>query len=257
MDSENKKQNIREQAKALLFRLRDAIIGKPWLVPIALVAALALWFFWYIFVALLAIFAVLLLAIKIKFREPSMKELLEEHRVLEDTLKIAEAKLLQHKLDLNDYQELTDKTQKQLVEIEVRLSKAEEKEKQKTKPPIQEVSSRKRHLLKELLEHKKTIQEEIRIAETKYFKRKINGITYKQILLEKQKQLIELEAAIKKVYADENIEQIKKDLAEKLKKLGESAEKKQEKYTEEIAEDVSDQAKRSENSEEGQETNQG
>jgi len=253
--TENQEPGIQERAKELLYRLRDTAIAKPWLVPIAIAAVLCLYFFWYVFAALLAIFAALLLAIKLKFREPSQKELLEKRRFLQDELNIAETKLLQHKLDLKDYQEIIDKNQKQLVEIEARLSKTEEKEKEKASTTagdsIQGVSSKKRHLLKELLGQKETIQDEIRIAETKYFKRKINSITYREILKEKQKQLIALEAEIKKVYADESMEQIKKDLAEKLKSLGESAEKRQEKYADEVAEDVSDQAKRSEDAEEG------
>lgn len=253
MYEEKQKQGIKAQAKALLYRMKNAAIAKPWIIPVAFVAVLILYFFWYIFVVLLVIFAILLLAIKIGFREPSEKEMLEKRRILQDELKIAETKLLQHKLDLKDYQEMIDRNQKQLVGIEARLSKNEGKEQEKKGPKseqeMQPISSKKRHLLKGLIGRKETIQDEIKIAETKYFKRKINGVTYKEILKEKQRQLIELEAEIKKIYADESIGQIKKDLAEKLKKLGESETKKKDNFAEEVAEDVSEQLERSENAE--------
>ena len=245
MDLKNRSLGATEKARSALLGAWNLAKEKPWIVAIVILALMLLYFFWLVFIVILAIVAFALLVIKAMFKEPAMKELLEKKNLLQEELKIAENKLLHHQLDLKAYQEISDNAQKALVEIEAGIANLEESQKQTTeKQGLESISSKKKHLLKQLLDQRNTIQGEIKIAETKYFKRKINSITYKQILKEKQSQLVQLEAEIKKIYSDATVDQIKKDLANKLKLLEESSEKKQESYAEQIFEDVSEQEKK-------------
>jgi len=245
-----------EKAKQQLVATAKLARRLPWLPITAFIAAILAYFFHgqiLVFLDLfgkvaavfLAIAAIFLLAIKIRFREPSLKDKLKRKSVLLEELKIAENKFLQHKISEQDFQEIADRNQKELVELEANISKEMQMlEKQKEELEPLEISSKRRHQLKEFLKKKEIIENEIRIAEAKYLKRKISAPTYREILKGKQQELIKLEAEIKKIYSEESVDKIKKELAEKLEAVEKTEAQKKSDLSEEIVEDLEEQEKK-------------
>jgi len=211
--------------------VREAFEEQPFFfVAIALVfVAIAL--FWntllivlkglvYAAVALLVIVAFVLVVVKIKFRKPGLKVLIAKKKRILSALKIAEAKYMRRKLSEKDFNKLFKEKQRELIKVEAVLDQQYNKEgKAKVDKNLLAVQSKKRHILKSLLEEKRRIIKELDIAERRYLKRKIDVKTYQELVQKNQHNLIELEAEIKELYNEANIAKVMENLKGKLGEL--------------------------------------
>lgn len=183
-------------------------------------------FFWqailYAVIALAVIFAVLFAALKIYFKKPGLKSLFGEKKMLLAEIRIAEHKYMKRKLSEQDFNRLFKEKQKQLIKLEALIDERYNKEKQVTiTDELQAVQAKKRHILQGLLEEKKRIIKELDIAERRYLKRKIDSKTYQALVQRNQETLISLEAQIKLLYSEANIQKVMEGLKERLSGLGE------------------------------------
>jgi hypothetical protein len=206
--------------------------------------------FWMFFLLLACALAILALALKIKYREPSLKELFEKKRTLLKEIKIAEGKFLKRKLSQKHFNEIFKEKQETLIKLEALIDERYNKEKTLgiNTVELEKVRAKKRHILQELLEEKKRYLKEVDIAQKKYLKRKIDNKTFQEIVRENQKRLIAVEAQIKELYSQKNIENVLMGLKKKLDSIEkqredrlEAKKKKREAETLEIAKELVEQ----------------
>jgi hypothetical protein len=194
-------------------------------VAVAVVAVLVFWetilrVFFGLFLAalfLLAVFGGILLWAKLKYSQPGYKALVSEKKTILRAIKIAETRYMKRKLSKKDFNKIFKEKQSALIKVEAKLNelsaKANEKE---IDEELLAVQTKKRHVLKGLLDKKRRLVKEMNIAEKLYLKRKIDSKTYQALVQKNQKSLIDLEAKIKQLHSEANIVRVMENLKQGL-----------------------------------------
>ncbi len=210
-------------------------LKNPFFILFVIAAALLVFFFWkailYAFGALVAIFVLLLITVKIYFKKPGLKRLFREKDRLLHEVNIAEKRYMRRKLSEADFNKIFKEKQKQLIGLEALIDQQYNKERKVAiTADLQAVQAKKRHILQEMLEEKKRLIKEMDIAEKRYLKRKLDSKTYQALVQGNQEKLITLEAQIKQLYSEANIQQVMTSLKQRLSTLEKNqAEKKKKK----------------------------
>lgn len=173
----------------------------------------------YAAIALLVIFAVILVWIKLHYRQPSKRRLSKEKKMLLHAIKIAEKRYMQRKLSEKGFNKIFKEKQRKLIEIEALIDQKYNSEQEKVSKELLAVQSKKRHILKNLLEEKRRVIKEMDIAEKHYLKRKIDAKTYQELVQKNQQNLIDLEANIKVLYHEANVSKVMEKLKKKMSEL--------------------------------------
>jgi len=192
--------------------------------PKTTLAVLAFLAFFLIFPTVLLVLIIItiifgagLLAVKLVYGEPSLKELFRKKRQINAELKLLEANYLKRKISPETYNKIFREKQSQLIKLEAQISESYNTSLGKAGgKELKEVTAKKRHVLNNLLAEKRKTLNEMKIAERKYLKRAIDNSTYKRIVQENQQKLIELEVKIKDLYSQQNIENTLKEMKSKL-----------------------------------------
>ncbi len=199
----------------------------------------------YTTLALLAVFVALLLVLKVHYRSPSLKELFAEKKRVLETLKIAEQKYMKRKLSENDFNKIFKEKQQKLIKIEALIDQQYNKENRAAiNKELLAVQSKKRHILQSLLDEKRRLLKEMDLMEKRYLRRKIDAKTYQDLVQKNQQSLIEIEAHIKQLYNEANVEKVMEALKQKLAQLDEKKKKKFKSKKEEqlaIAKEIAEQ----------------
>ena len=216
-------------------------------------SAIVLFFFWkaviFAFAVIAVAFVVLVVILKLWFRKPNLKHLFaEKNRILQE-LRIAEHKYMKRKMSEKDFNNFFKERQKQLIALEALIDQKYNKSKSvEITKELEAVQAKKRHILKGLLEEKRRVIKEMDLAEKRYLKRKLDAKTYQALVQKNQDTLIQLEAQIKHLYSEANIQKVMDSLKERLSDLeGEKRDNKKKKEkgirAEElqIASDIADQ----------------
>jgi len=176
--------------------------------------------FLYTAIALVVIFGAILLFLKLHYRSPSLKALFAEKKRLLNAIKIAERRYMQRKLSEKDFNKIFKEKQQRLIELEATIDQKYNREKkQEIDKELLSVQTKKRHILRSLLDEKKRVIKEMGIAEKRYLKRRIDAKTYQNLVQKNQQRLIELEASIREMYSEASISKVMKNLKQKIREL--------------------------------------
>ncbi len=174
----------------------------------------------YTGIALAVLFGVIMLWAKVKYRKPSLRALFSEKKRLLDTVKIAEQRYMKRKLSEKDFNRIFKEKQRRLIEVEAFIDQQYNQEnKEKIGKEILAVQTKKRHILKSLLDEKRRLIREMDIAEKRYLKRMIDAKTYQDLVQLNQQRLVELEANIRALYDEANVSRVMSCLRQKLSEL--------------------------------------
>lgn len=223
----------------LLFRLKEffkhaaeIIKENPLIAVIIAIFALLLVFAWVVFLALVILVAIFSIILKISFSPPSLRELFRKKRALVKELNITEKKFMKHEISKEDYDKFFMEKQSELIEVEAQIEEKYGSIACADEAP--EIAAKKRHALRELLSKKKTLVNEMKIAQVKYLKRQISEGIYKKIMSDSQREAIRLEAQISGIYSEDRVEKAMGHMKEEAKKV--QNEEKEETRTKENAE---------------------
>ncbi len=180
------------------------------------------------------------------FEKSKASALFEKKRQLLQELEIAEQKFLKREILEENYRNLVGKKQQELIRIDSLLSK-HAPTKELSQSELTEVEPKNRHLLKELLEEKQKYQQEIGLAQNRYFKRKIDEKTYQGIANSGQAKIIEIDGRVRSIKTTQDIKHAFFDLKEKLKIEQQDFAKKEQTEIERIAKEILDQLEKSRN----------
>ncbi len=142
----------------------------------------------------------------------SVESLGYQRETLLDEIYLAEKKMMRREISEETFIEFREEKLMDLIAIEAELStkKIEMEINRITAGEISKLSPERGLAMKELLKDKDLILREINLAEKKYFHRKFDANTYKKIIREKNKEMIEIEVKIKQIYRAEAKEIMKK-----------------------------------------------
>lgn len=210
--------------------IKEMVWENPLVFVVLALVVLAIVIFWkslvlvlqgllYAGIALLVVFAVILVWVKLRYRQPSKRMLSKQKKKILHGIKIAEKRYMQRKLSEKGFNKIFKEKQRKLIEIEALIDQKYNQEQGKVSKELLAVQSKKRHILKNLLEQKKRTIKEMDIAERHYLKRKIDAKTYQELVQKNQQTLIDLEASIKVLYHEANVSKVMKNLKKKLSEL--------------------------------------
>ncbi len=229
---------LKEEFEERLEFVNDLVKENYLTIALLIIAGILLVIFWqrlylilqtllYAAVALAAIIAAILVLVKVKYRQPSLKALNSEKKRLLTSINIAERKYMHRKISEKDFNSFFKEKQRKLIQLEAKIDQLYNKEKKvKVDKEVLAVQTKKRHILKSLLEEKRRIIKELDIAEKRYLKRKIDAKTYQEMVQRDQHSLIELEAQIKELYKEANVTKVMENLKEKLSEIEKKKRKK-------------------------------
>lgn len=208
--------------------------------------------FLYTALALGLIVGAILIWAKWHYRKPSLRELFGEKKRLLATIKIAEQQYMKRKLSEPDFNKIFKEKQQRLIETEAMIDQQySEEKKEKLGEELLAVETKKRHVLKGLVDEKRRLIREINLAEKSYLKRKLDAKTYQDIVQRNQQKLIEIEAQIKELYSEASVSKVMVSLKKGLSNLedGKKAKGKKKAMTEkdeqmEIATEITEQIRK-------------
>ncbi len=206
----------------------------------------------YTGIVLAVVFGAIMLWAKVKYRKPSLRALFSEKKRLLSAIKIAEQHYMKRKLSEKDFNRIFKGKQKRLIEVEAFIDQQYNQEnKEKIGKEIFAVQTKKRHILKSLLDEKRRLIREMDIAEKRYLKRMIDAKTYQDLVQLNQQRLVEFEANIMVLYNEANVSKVMSCLRQKFSKLeAKKKTKKREKVKDEreqglqIAKEIAEQISR-------------
>jgi hypothetical protein len=247
---------MNSKLKAVFSELKAALKKQPFILVAIAVIVLGLVVFWqtlsvvmqgilYTAIALLGFFLLLALALKLHYRSPSLKDLFAEKKRVLETLKIAEQKYMKRRLSETDFNKIFKEKQQELIKIEALIDQQYNKENRAAiNKELLAVQSKKRHILQSLLDEKRRLLKEMDLMEKRYLRRKIDAKTYQDLVQKNQQSLIEIEAHIKQLYTEANVEKVMDTLKQKLAQLEEKKKSKAKSKKEEqlaIAKEIAEQ----------------
>jgi hypothetical protein len=166
------------------------------------------------------IVGVILVWAKLHYRKPSLRVLFGEKKRLLAAIKIAEQQYMRRKLSEPDFNKIFKEKQQRLIEVEAMIDQQyNEEKKEKTGSELLAVETKKRHILKGLIDEKRRIIREINLAEKSYLKRKLDAKTYQDIVQRNQQKLIDIEAQIKELYSEASVSKVMGSLKKGLSDL--------------------------------------
>ncbi len=173
---------------------------------------------WQLAIAVAVIIGVGLLAIKIKYRGTSMKDLMTQKRRILHELEILEKDFMKRKLSKKDFVEIFRKKQTELIKLEALIDESFNKEHlpDVKDSKIMELAAKKRHIVQELLSDKRRLLKEMEITQKLFLKRKVDSDTYQKLIRDRKQKLVELEGQLKEIYGEESVKQVISDLKKRL-----------------------------------------
>lgn len=182
----------------------------------------------FLFAAIAMALIVILIGIwlKVKHRRPALKELFSEKKGLLAKIRLAEKKYMKRKLSEKDFNKIFKDSQKRLIHVEALIDQAYYKEKKELDKELLSVQTKKRHILKSLLDEKRQLVKEMNITEKRYLRRKLDAKTYLDLVQKNQELLVELEARIKVLYDEANISKVMENLKARLSEIDKNRKKK-------------------------------
>jgi hypothetical protein len=161
-------------------------------------------------------------------------------------LKEAEKQFLQHKIDKPTFDKISQEKNSELILVEAKIDMERKKDISKEDlKKVERLNENKKDIILGLLEQKQLKVHELKIAENKMYKRRINEATFQKLSSEIKMELISIESQIKAIYANEEIEALKETLKLGAKEIAKqktmSEERKRTNYFKEVEEDVIEQ----------------
>src|SRR3989344_2362237 len=208
---------IREQADSGARKVFFSLSLKAWLLVALFVFCFLLIVFFQLqglVVSLLLILAFILLLIFLK-PKPSLQQQMD---LIVQQSKEAEKRFLKHLIDEHTFSQIRLENEKKLIGIEAAL-KREQNPQSLLDLESSELDVRKRHKLKELLLEKDQAVLELEIAKQRYYKHRLDEKFFQEISSEKQKRLVELDTLISELYKLE-AKEIMQDTERRLKQAG-------------------------------------
>lgn len=184
------------------------------------------------------IFLLIIVAVMVMFYgKASVRELFRKKRVVLDEMKLIEEKFFKRKILEEDFRKMMEKKQAELIKIDAKIAHSLEEKKldEDERKILKHVTAKKQHYLKELLEEKDCLVREKNLIIEKFHKRKLDQKAFEELMAKNQSELIEVEAKIKSIYSEENIDNTLKDLKTKLVQLKQETVKTREEKIQEIA----------------------
>jgi len=246
-------QKILSKLNSAMDRAIEKVREQPLIAVGAIILALLLVFFWQAFVVLAILIGIVLVFLKIKYRQKPLRVLLREKKMLLSEIQLLERDYMKRKISKEDFIEIFGKKQTKLIGLEALIDQRFNKEKlpPETDSAVKEITAKKRHIVESLLTDKRRTLREMEIAQKLYLKRKIDVSTYQKLIMEKREKLIGFEAKLKQIYGEENISHVLEDLKKRLanvekQRVSEAREKdkavseKEREIAEQIAEQLKD-----------------
>jgi hypothetical protein len=230
----------------------ESIRARPLIIVGIIVLALLLIFFWQAFVVLAILIGLVLIFLKLKYRQTPLKDLLAEKKIILSEIKLLERDYMKRKMSKEDFIGIFRRKQKEIIGLEALIDQRFNKEKLPSKKDsaVQEITAKKRHIVESILTDKRRTLREMEIAQKMYFKRKIDVATYQKLIMDKREKLIGFEAKLKQIYGEESISHVLDDLKKRLanveKQRIDEAKKKDQAVSDkerEIAEQIAEQLK--------------
>lgn len=216
-------------AEKVVEAIKELASGSPFVFVFIALAIVGFAIFWealfvvfqgfiYAIVAIGAIVLVLMVWLKVKYKKASLKQLIAKKKRALSALKAAEKRYMKRQMSEPDFNKIFKEKQKELIETEALIDQIGNKD-DKVNKEILAVQTKKRHILKSLLDEKKRILKEMDIAEKRYMRRKIDSKTYQAIVQKNQEKFVELEAHIDELYSEANVSKVMENLKQKLVEL--------------------------------------
>lgn len=239
--TENKlnEKNYRQRISEFRERNKNKLFGLM-LILIVLVAIIASLFkFPELVFGIIAVLVIIALFVMFYGRE-SVKELFRKKRLLLEEISLAEQKFFKRRITEEELRRILKEKEGELVKVDARIEalfeakelnekEMDDRKKERTveenemnenkKEILMQVAAKKKHYLKELLEQKDILLRERELIAEKFHKRKIDQKALEELMGGNQQELIEVEARIRSIYSEENIEEIFADLKNKLAEL--------------------------------------
>jgi hypothetical protein len=185
---------------------------------------------------------------KIKFHNffyfSKLNELKKQKNIILDELCLAEKKLFKREISQNVFNSLNAENQRKLIELdaETTLIKTKMKLNKFNSGESMKFTGKRKEKFNELLKEKNALMHSFNLTKKKFFLRKINEKTFKEINSQNQKKLIRLESRIEAIYK----EQAREIVSKAEKKLSLSQTKKQRIKSKEISDDLFNQLREGE-----------
>jgi hypothetical protein len=169
-----------------------------------------------------------------------IERLEKQKECFQKELSLAEKKFFKHQIADRTFNEIREETHKQIIalEVEIESKKIGSKMRNLNSRQLLLLDDKRKYRVSRLSEQRKKIIMALQKAKEKYFKRKLDEKSYKEIVRERQKELIETEAKIAGVYN----EQAKEIMKETEQALTVSEEKLKQATSEQIASEIFEQA---------------
>jgi hypothetical protein len=173
------------------------------------------------------------------FYSGKLTELTKQKKIISDELRLAEKKLFKREISQNAFNSLNAENQRKLIELDAEtvLIKAKMKLDKINSEESMKFTGKRKKKFNELLEEKTALIHSFNLTKKKFFSRKINEKTFKEINEKNQKKLIKLESRINAIYK----EQAGKIVLKAEKKLSFSQAKNQRIKSKEISADLFNQ----------------
>ncbi|MBU0635577.1 hypothetical protein KKE06_00965 [Candidatus Micrarchaeota archaeon] len=217
------------------------------LLILAIAIGLALFFYYSIWLMALGIVFFVAGLLLLATKKSTLKKILMEKRKINDQISNAEKKFLNREMTEQSFQEFKYKKQKELIGIESRLQALQDQQNVEKSKEMREITSKKKHVLKELLLQKEALLAEFKISEKKYLKRELGEKEFFDIQHSVQERLLELDSEIKNFYSAENVGPIMGKLDHQLKDAKKAKQQKKQFLLDEMVGELSEQSKRKRN----------
>lgn len=183
-----------------------------------------------------SVFSKLKLKIHGLFYSNKIAKFESQKKQIEDELRLGEKKFFKREISQEAFQLLNSENQRKLIEINAEIALLNAKMKlEKLKPQeSMKFTGKRKDKFYELLNEKDALMHSFNEAKKKFFTRKIDEKTYKEILNSNQKKLVRLESRIDSVY----IEQAREIIVKAEKKISMNESKKERIKTREISDDL-------------------
>jgi len=215
-------------------------VPRKLLIPVMILTSIVLWglldITGLVVGIVLVVFAVIL---NLKLYGPSIEDLVLKKSQLQEEINIAERKFLQHKIDSKSFTEIRNNAQEKMIAIDaaIQTKKIEVKIDEYASAQIKSLNKRRRSKMLQLLKEKGTYKRALKLAESKYYQRKIDSESYKRIVAEQQKKMIQIESKMAIILR----EQAKEIMSDAEKKLAMSEEEFHQKISGDMATELYDQ----------------
>ncbi len=189
----------------------------------------------------LGILIVLFFVVRKKLLAKGLSDPVSRRREIIAGLDLLEKQYLKREIEQKTFEKLFREKQEELIKVESAIQGKIKKNVPEDHELLDKIEPKKRHFAVELLQEKKNILSEMQIARTAFLKRKIDSKTYEQLTEKTQSKLVEVQAKIHAMLAEENAKGIMQDLKKKLRQIDTEEEKKKQAREKEIVDEIIEQ----------------